>query len=63
MTNAIGDLGVTQMDGEYGQTNRERKLEARKNKIAKHGKNIGVIYQNALEKRARSKEGVRQTPR
>ena len=30
---------------------REQKLEAKKNRIPKHGKNIGVVYKNALEKR------------
>jgi len=43
------------MDGEYEQTNRERKLESRKSRIPKHGKNIGMVYRNALEKRT-SKE-------
>lgn len=30
---------------------REKKLEAKKNRIPKHGKNIGVIYKNSLQKR------------
>jgi len=30
---------------------REQKLEAKKSRVAKHGKNIGVNYRNALEKR------------
>lgn len=56
--NATGVLGVIQMDGEYEQSNRERKLESKRTRIKKHGKNIGVVYQNALEKRARGKERV-----
>jgi len=34
---------------------REQKIEAKRKKIPKHGRNIGVIYKNALEKRAESK--------
>ena len=30
---------------------REQKLEARRRRIKKHGKNIGEIYRNALERR------------
>ncbi len=58
MINATGDLGVIQMDGEYKTTNRERKLEARRTKMKKHGRNLGIVYKNALEKRARGKESL-----
>lgn len=34
---------------------REQKLEAKKARIPKHGRNVGVVYRNALEKRT-SKE-------
>jgi hypothetical protein len=31
---------------------REKKLESKRNKMKKHGRNIGIIYKNALDKRA-----------
>ena len=30
---------------------REQKLEVKKNRMPKHGRNVGVVYKNALEKR------------
>lgn len=30
---------------------REQKLKAKKSRIPKHSKNIGMIYKNAIEKR------------
>lgn len=38
-------------ENEIKLTNREKKIEKQKNKVKKHGKNIGVIYMNALLKR------------
>lgn len=32
---------------------REQKLEAKRSRIPKHGRDIGVVYRNALEKRAK----------
>jgi hypothetical protein len=35
----------------YKWERREKKLKSRKQRMPKHGKNIGVIYKNAWEKR------------
>lgn len=32
---------------------REKKLEAKRERIPKHGKNTGTVYRNAIERRAK----------
>ena len=51
-------LYIENITMDYKETNRYRKLESRQKRMKKHGKNIGVIYKNALEKRATSKERI-----
>lgn len=46
---------------EYKFERRARKLDSRKKRMKKHGKNIGEIYVNAITKRERKKGGRKMT--
>ena len=52
MIGVTGVLGVLLVGGKMERyERREQKIDAKKNRIRKHGRNIGVVYRNALEKR------------
>jgi len=46
----IGVLGVLQMDGEFRYERREKKLESKRKRMKKHGRNIATIYKTLLQK-------------
>jgi hypothetical protein len=47
---------VTNDNGDTRQERREKKLRKKKEKIPQHGKGLGQVYRDAIEKRTKKKE-------
>ena len=45
---------------DYVPTNRERSREAERTRMPKHGKNTGTLYANAIRKRLRNKQALKE---
>lgn len=48
---------MTKDNGNTRQERREKKMRKKKKKMPQHGKGLGQIYRDAIEKRTKKKEG------